>query len=132
MAARVSGRGVGQPGQRLAHLALPDLLEPLAQRDDGRDHLDVALAREELGDLALDERLGALGLARALAQVGVDHLLEVVDVVAVHVVERVDAGLDVARHRDVDEEQRPAAAAVHDARAPSRRADDRLGGARSR
>ena len=93
----------------MLHLGQADLLQPLAQRHDGGDHLDVALARQELADLALDERLGPLGLARALAQVRVHHLLEVVDVVAVDVVERVHARLDVAGHGDVDEEQRPPA-----------------------
>src|SRR4029453_9595942 len=39
-----------------------------------------------------------------------DDLLDIVEVVAVHVFERVDSVLDVAGHGDVDEEQRPAAA----------------------
>ena len=77
----------GSRASVLLHLAQPDLLQPLAQRHDGGDHLDVALPRQELADLALDERLGALRLARALAQVRVHHLLEIVDVVAVDVVE---------------------------------------------
>jgi hypothetical protein len=110
------GRGLRQPPQRPLHLGEPDLLQPRAQRHDGGDHLDVALAQEELADLPLDERLGALGLARALTQVGVDHLLEIVDVVAVDVVEPVHARLHVARNRDVDEEQGPPATPVHDPR----------------
>src|SRR5580765_3023633 len=56
------GRGVGQPGKRALHLAGPDRLEPLAQRDDRGDHLDVAPADQELRDLALHERLGPVRL----------------------------------------------------------------------
>ena len=57
------GRGVGQAGQRPLQLAGADRLEPLPQRDDRGNHLDVAEPREKLRDLALDERLGALRLA---------------------------------------------------------------------
>src|SRR4029450_561125 len=64
------------------------------------------LPRQELAALALHERLGPLGFARALAQVRVHHLLEIVDVVAVDVVEPVPARLHVAGHGDVDGDQR--------------------------
>ena len=47
-----------------------------------------------------------VGFLHALAQVGVDDLLQVVDVVQEDVVEVVDRGLDIARHRDIDEEHR--------------------------
>ena len=104
---------VGEPGQGLADLALPDPLQALAQRHDRGNHLDVGQPGAELRDLALDQALCALRLARPLADVGLHDLLEVVDVVAVDVVEGVDRGLDVPGHRDVDEEQRAAAPAVH-------------------
>ena len=54
--------------------------------------------------------LGVLGLLQALAQVGVDHFLQIVDIVEEDVVELVDGGLDIARHRDIDQEHRPVAA----------------------
>ena len=50
--------------------------------------------------------LGVVGLLHALAQVGVDHFLQIVDVVEEDVVEIVDGGLDIARHRDIDQEHR--------------------------
>src|SRR2546425_7736795 len=42
------GRRARQPCQRLPYLADADLLEPLAERDDRRNHFDVAPAGEEL------------------------------------------------------------------------------------
>ena len=62
-----------------------------------------------------DDRLGVVRLLHALAQVGVDHFLQVVDVVEEDVVEIVDRGLDVARHRDIDQEHRLVAARGDDA-----------------
>ena len=60
--------------------------------------------RLELRELGDDDALGGLGLRLARLQPETDLLLEVVDVVDVHVVDAVNARLDVARHRDVHEE----------------------------
>ena len=57
-----------------------------------------------LRQLLGDDALGVLGRPVALGEVGFHHVLQVVDVVEVHVVEIVDRGFQVARHRDVDEE----------------------------
>src|SRR6266478_168515 len=43
------GVGPGEPGEGPGDLGAADLLELLAQGDDGRDHLQVAQARGELG-----------------------------------------------------------------------------------
>ena len=52
-------------------------------------------------------------LAGARPPVLGDDPVEVVDVEEVHAVERVDGGIDRARHREVDEEHRPPAALPH-------------------
>src|SRR4029453_7341348 len=102
------GWGVRKSGKGALALAGANGLEPLAERHDRGDHLDVAEPGDELRHLALDERLGPVRLATALAEVRVDDLLEIVDVVAVHVVARADGGPDAARHRDGREAQKTA------------------------
>ncbi len=83
----------------------------------------------ELGDLPFHERLAPLRFALALAQVRLDHRAQVVDVVAESVVEIVDGRLDVARHGDVDEEERAGVTRAQHG-FDVRRADDGLGGSR--
>ena len=97
--------GAGEAGEGPAELGLADLLELLAQGDDGRDHFEAAQAIGELRHLALHERLRLLGLALPLAQVGLDHGAEIVHVVDEDILEIVHGGIDVARHGDVDEEE---------------------------
>src|SRR5438309_2134407 len=80
----------------------PDALETLTQRDDRRDDFGVSQPCRELRDLALYRSFGPLRLAGALAKIGVDDLLQIVDVVAVHVVESLHGLFDVPRYRDVD------------------------------
>jgi hypothetical protein len=55
----------------------------LAERHDREDHLDVAEPGQDLRLLALDERFRPMRFPGALPEVGVDDLLQVVDVVAV-------------------------------------------------
>ena len=70
--------------------------------------------------LLAHQRLGAHGLAPALLGVVARHLAQVVDVVEVDVVEVVDLGLGVARHADVDDEDRLMAAASSGPPSPAR------------
>ena len=56
-----------------------------------------------------DDRLGLLDFRRAPREVLLDDRLQVVDVVEEHLLDVADAGFDVARHRDVDDEERVAA-----------------------
>ncbi len=56
---------------------------------------------------------GAPGLALARAAIVVDHLLQVIDAVEIDVGELRDLRLDVARHRDVDHEDRLVPALAH-------------------
>ena len=68
------------------------------------------LPRRELLDLVLDDLFGATDFGAALLQVLLHDRLQVVDVVEEHLLDLGGVGLDVARHRDVDEKQRPRAA----------------------
>ena len=115
--APASCSGVKRPelAAHLFDLAGADLLELLLQADDGGRDLGHLEPRHHALDLFGHQRLGVVGLLHALAQVGVDHFLQVVDVVEEDVVEVVDRGLDIARHRDIDQEHRLVAAGGDDA-----------------
>ncbi len=62
-----------------------------------------------------DDLLGSFGFLAPLAQIGVDHFLQIVDVVEEDVVEIVDRGFDVAGHRNIDEEHGLVAASANHA-----------------
>ncbi len=70
-------------------------------------------SREPRG-LLLDDGLRARQLGAALGQVVLHDLLQVVDVVEEDLLEVAGRGLDVARHRDVDDEQRTVRPLAHD------------------
>ena len=63
-------------------------------------------------DLFVDDRLGPLELAGPPREVLLHDALEVVDVVEEDLLEIADAGFDVARQRDVDDEERRAGGAA--------------------
>ena len=109
--------GVSGPNLRriLFDLARADLFQLLLQADDGRRDLLHLEPRHHALHFLRHDRLGVLRLLHALAQVGVDHFLQIVDVVQEDVVEIVDGGLDIARHRDIDQEHRLVAARGDDA-----------------
>src|SRR5277367_2257130 len=65
----------------------------------------------ELGDVARDDGFGARNFRFAGAAVLLDDLAQVVDVVEVQAVEPCGAGIDVARHTQVNDEDGPAFAA---------------------
>ena len=109
MASSCCGRERAALAAHLLHLAGADLLELLLQADDGGGDLGHLEPRHHALHFFGDHLLGVLGLLHALAQVGVDHFLQVVDVVEEDVVELVDRRLDVARHRDIDQEHGPVA-----------------------
>ena len=67
----------------------------------------------EFLDLLADDPFGAIDLARAPGEVFVHRELQVVDVIEEHLLDCRGSGLHVARHRDVDDEQRTAASRAH-------------------
>src|SRR4051812_37141050 len=93
-----------------------DVRAVLAQRRDRRQHVELGHPPREALDLLLDDRLGPRALARAHLEVARDDRLQVVDVVERDALDIAALGLDVARHRDVDEHERPAVALLHDER----------------
>src|SRR5450759_2083969 len=109
-------RQAPQPLERPGQLLLAHRLGPGPHGGHGRHDLHGVEPRVEGRDLLFDDDLGPSRLAHALLEVGLDHAVEVVDVVEEHVGEVVDLGVDVAGDGDVDEEQRTAAAAAHGAR----------------
>ena len=85
----------------------------------------------ELLDFLGDDRLGARDLAGAPREVLADGRLQIVDVVEEHLLDLAGRRLDVARHRDVDDEQRPVAPRPHH-RLDVRLGEDRRGRAGGR
>src|SRR5437667_4226178 len=101
-----------QPPPGAVQLAAADVVRALAQLHEQRDHVERLLPFQELPDLALDQALGGRGLLLPLAQVGLGHRAQVVEVVEEDAFQLAGRRVDVARHRDVDEEQRPEVAAA--------------------
>ena len=107
------GRQPGELRLEPCQLRLADRLEPLAQRHHGRDDL----ARLQPGaNFAASSPTIASARSSSLdapRQVLLDDPLQVVDVVEEDLLELADGRLDVARHGDVDDEERPLAARPH-------------------
>jgi hypothetical protein len=98
-------RGAGDPA---GQLGLAHRLGAAAQAADRRHRRQGREPAAEAVHLLLHDALGADRLAPALLGVGLGDAAEVVEVVEVHVVEAVHVGVDVARHADVDHEDRAA------------------------
>ena len=118
-AAPLLGRGLGQPGERPLHLAHADRLEPLAQGHDRRNHLDVAQPDEELARPRA-RRAPRPGAPRGRARAGSRRRPASGRRCRSGTRRRaVSTACSTSRgNGDVDEEQRPSAAPVHD---PARR-----------
>src|SRR5439155_24310002 len=99
---------IGQPPRRLAELCGPNRLGAGPQRRDRRDDVERRLPRTESLRLLRDQRLGTFCLTAPAGQARCDDRLEVVDGVQVATLEVVDAGIEIAWNRKVDQEQRPA------------------------
>ncbi len=113
----------------LRELGRPDLLGARAQRRDRRHDVERRSPRAELLGLLGDELLPALRLGAPAGERLGDDGLEVVDVVEETAVESRDLAVEVARDRDVDEEERMTPARGHVGRAEhelgcARRRDD--------
>src|SRR5438270_940798 len=91
-------------------LLVRDSLELAFERADRRADVEVAERLLELHHFGLDDQLGALGLALALAYVRGDDRLKVVHVEDEEVAELADRRVNVAWHADVYEEGRSVAA----------------------
>ena len=67
-----------------------------------------------LSTSSLHDGFGAIGFYPPVGNMRGDHLLQVVDVVNEDAVQLVHLRIDVARHRDIDEEHRTVAAAAQE------------------
>ena len=108
-----SDTGASRSERAFSSLADPDLLRPLPQGDDGRDEIQAADPGEERPHLILNDRLGPLELLLPLFHVRLQHGLEIIDIVEIDVVDRVDLRVDVAGHGDVDDEDRLVSSRPH-------------------
>ena len=107
-------------------LGAPDVLAVLPQRDDGRHRAARSQPGAELVEFLGDDRFGARDFAGAARQVFPHRRLQVVDVVEEDLLDFAGGRLDVARQRDVDDEQRAVAPRPHD-RFDARLGQDRRG-----
>ena len=129
-------RQLAQAAAHAIQLGLPQGLKMLLQTDDGRHHLGGLGARLKLAHLFVHQGLSAYGLFAPVAQVRLHHLLQIVDVVNKDAVQVIQPGINVARHRNVDEEHRAVLACLQklfamlfaeDGMWRARRADDDVG-----
>ena len=112
--ARASAGSAGQPRLEPLQLGAADVVEPLAERDDGRNRPARTLPHREARHFLRDDRFGARDLGAAPRQVLLHDALQVVDVVEEHLLDLADGRIDVARHGHVDDEQRLGAPASGD------------------
>ena len=68
---------------------------------------------EQAARVLTNDRFAPDDFLPALLEIIVGDGLEVIDVIEVNVLQKVDLGVDVARHGDVDEQQRAVAAQFH-------------------
>ncbi len=94
-------------------LGLPDRLEPLSERHDGRHGTARIEPAEELPDFLRDDLLRLGRFRPALRDVLLHDGLQVVDVIEEDLLEIARTGLDISRHGDIDDEQRPLPARLH-------------------
>ena len=99
-----SGESVSETAAHAVELGLAQGFQVLLQADDGGDDLGGLGALLEAAHLFFHQRLGAHGFLAAVADVRGHDLLQIVDVIDEDSIEVVKAGIDVARHRNVNEE----------------------------
>ncbi len=102
-----------EAGEDLGQLLEPDALRLLLHAGDQRLGFQPAEPGAEVGQLLLDDLLGARELLPAPLQVALDQVVERVDGVEEDVLGAAGGRLDVARHPEVDHQQRPRGAGAH-------------------
>ena len=86
----------------------------ILQRNDRGNHIKSLQARLKAFNLAFDNVRGALRLFFAIRDVRSHGLLQIVDVVDEDAVHLVHLRIDIARHRNIDEEHGTILAAAHE------------------
>jgi hypothetical protein len=100
---------------RPRELALPDLLDAPAERNDGRPHVQRFVPLAQARELPGNDAVGGLHCILALAQIVLSHFLDAVDVRQRAAGNLPGRGINIARHSDIPEQERSAAALTHDA-----------------
>src|SRR3972149_8139366 len=90
--------------ERFLQFSPADLLQFLSQGHDGRHLFERVEPAEKHSYLFVHDLLGFLRLARPLPQLLVGHLFQVIDIVEVGVIDLVDAGIEIARNPEIDQE----------------------------
>ncbi len=111
--ALLGGEG-GETFGGAGEFGLADGLGVLLEGEDGGDVVAGLEALLVFVYFPADDRLGGLGFAAAVGEVGGGDLLEVVDVVDEAAFDLVHAGIDVAGDGDIDEEHGTVAAALQE------------------
>ena len=106
-------RALGKVGERLGELLPADALGLLLQPGDQRLGLHAAIPAVEMGDLLVDDLLHPRHLVFAPLEVALDQVVERVDRMQEDVLDPAGLGLDVARHPEVDHQQRAAGPGRH-------------------
>ena len=104
-----------QPAAYAIDLRLPDGLQMFLQRDNRRHHVERLQPSLKFVDLHLHDGFGAIRFHAPVGHMRGDHLLQVIDVVDKDAVQLVHLRIDVAWHRDIDEEHRTVAALAQEA-----------------
>ena len=100
----------------MIRLFAADAVHPVMQALDQRNHSQRLVPFHEIGSLAGDNLLHQLDLAPALLDISRHNRFQVVDIVEKAGVIVGQGGIDIARHCEVDHENRPGAPFKHGAR----------------
>ena len=97
-------------GKGLFIKELEQALDTVADVLDRRREIETREPFEERFELELDDLFGLLGFAFAVSKRTLNECAEIVDIVQVYILQRVEALVEVARHAHVDQEHRAVAA----------------------
>ena len=88
------------------NLIAPNLLEAFPELNDCRHNIPCLHLQAERLDLIVDDLFRAHSFFEPFFQIGIDHLLKVVDIVEECVINLVDRRVDITRDSDINEKYR--------------------------
>ena len=103
-----------QPAPHPLHLACAHAFQLRLQTDDHGNHFAAAHIRFQPVHLFHHDLVGLGCFVQPAAQIVVNHLLQIVDVVKEHIVKIVDRGFDIARDSNIDQKHRTVLARIDD------------------
>src|SRR5208282_1029960 len=99
-----------QPSAMPSHLDVAQPFDTVADVLDGGGQVETREPLEERLEFELDDLFGLFGFALAIAERSFNQRAEIVDVVQIDVLQRVQPLVEIARHAHVDQKHRPVAA----------------------